>query len=326
MNRITNHRKTFLDILIELKENQITSIVPTFRPLVGYLYNDISVENLESQINILEELYRLGICYREIKVSTLQCETCLCNEFIPHLSCSLCSSTQIIKHTGIKHDICETTNFKDKYLRFNGDLICPKCNLKLNAVGVDYSVIETLYKCLRCKSFVSEGMWINRCRRCMNTTSKNSMQILELFGYVVDLDKVTEFIQSHDLLLYVDYALKDANIKSTLKHSIKGISKLDHTFSIVVSNNSSHNIVIDIINFENNSDMTKFNVLNFVTKCSDIKATQKILISIPSLNEELRTLCFNHGITVLLAKDKEEAVFELIKMISNVFMVNLHES
>ena len=73
MNRITNHRKTFLDILIELKENQITSIVPTFRPLVGYLYNDISVENLESQINILEELYRLGICYREIKVSTLQC-------------------------------------------------------------------------------------------------------------------------------------------------------------------------------------------------------------------------------------------------------------
>ena len=66
--------------------------------------------------------------------------------------------------------------------------------------------------------------------------------------------------------------------------------------------------------------------LNFVTKCSDIKATQKILISIPSLNEELRTLCFNHGITVLLAKDKEEAVFELIKMISNVFMVNLHES
>ena len=72
--------------------------------------------------------------------------------------------------------------------------------------------------------------------------------------------------------------------------------------------------------------MITFNVLNFVTKCSDIEASQKILISIPGLSEELRTLCFNNGITVLLAKDKEEAVFELMKMIGNVSMVNLHES
>ena len=61
----------------------------------------------------------------------------------------------------------------------------------------------------------------------MSTSSKNSIQLLELFGYIVNLDKVTEFIQSHDLLLYVDHALKDANIKSALKHSIKGIFKLD---------------------------------------------------------------------------------------------------
>ena len=165
MNRITNHRKTFLDILIELKEKQITSIVPTFRPLVGYLYNDIGLENLELQINILEELFRLGICYREIKVSIPKCETCHCNEFIPLISCSLCTSTQIIKNTGLKHDICGNTNFKDTYTRFNGDLICPQCNLKLNAVGVDYSVIETLYKCLQCKCLVSEGTWIYKCRR-----------------------------------------------------------------------------------------------------------------------------------------------------------------
>jgi Thaumarchaeal output domain 1 len=326
MNRITNHRKTFLDILVELKEKQITSIVPTFRPLVGYLYNDIAIENLELQINILEELFRLGMSYREIKVSILECETCHFNEFIPLLSCPLCSSTQIIKHTGLKHDICGNTNFKDKYTRFNGDLICPECNLKLNAVGVDYSLIETLYKCIRCKSFLSEGTWIYKCHRCMSTSSKNGIQLLELFGYIVDLDKVAEFIQSHDLLLYVDHALKDANIKSTLKHSIKGISKLDHSFSIVVSNNNSHNIVIDIINFENDPDMIKFDLLSFVTKCSDIEASQKILISIPSLDEEFRTLCFNNGITVLLAKDKEEVVFELIKMINNVFMVNLNES
>jgi hypothetical protein len=51
------------------------------------------------------------------------------------------------KEEALEHFDCGNIDFKTKFIKGEGSLVCPKCGKKLKVIGVDYRKIESWYRC-----------------------------------------------------------------------------------------------------------------------------------------------------------------------------------
>jgi hypothetical protein len=147
-----------------------------------------------------------------------------------------------------------------------------------------------------------------------------------LFNYFIDPIKLNEFIESNNFLISVNKELKKAGIHSEISSTIIGISKINHNFPMIIYNDRGNPItVIGIVDLGDDPNISEFTILTFIAKCLDIKITKKILVCIPSIREELKTLCFSHEIHVMEVEHKNKAL-ELVKSLNKLLVIKLNES
>jgi len=317
-------KKPFIQMLLEIENKKVTRFQPLFHPQNGYNYNDLKHYDLQDQIKLLNFAHKFGITFKEYCISVFKCSNCNYNEFDISLICTLCSSNKITKGIAIEHDKCGTIGFEHKYYKFNNKLQCPECNILINAVGVDYSIKGVYYECLECKSFLPNIDYKYKCFRCSKEHFKDDIEINELFSYTFDSIKLKKFLESNNSNLSISKELYRSSIKTDVLGTITGESGLQYTFPLIIYNyENSFSIVVDILNINDEADSGEAFVLSFIAKCSDLKISQKILISVPHLKKELKKLCANNGIQLIESISQDKAEVDLVNFVNNLFNLKI---
>jgi hypothetical protein len=325
--KMKTNDKEIINILQDIQNRKITKLDPSFVPTLGFSYPVIGhyISSLEEQISSLESCMKLGIFNKKSSISLLKCNSCNSLDFYNKFVCTLCKSSNIIRGITIGHDSCGNVDFDYKYMTLDGTLVCEKCNKKLKAIGVDYSKIGYFYKCLECSALLPDMDQHYLCLKCGTTSSssEDKLQILHLYSYTVDLQKVAEKLNEDNFMISVVGELDKLGIKSTLTEVIYGISGLQHNFTLVTYDMKDLPFVIvdELESQENNNTKREAEifVLSFITKCLDVKVPNKILLAIPSLKENLKELLRMNGIVLVEAETKDEAALDLAQIITEIY-------
>jgi hypothetical protein len=315
---LKNH-KELARILNGIKRNNTSQLEATFKPFLGFSYPQLQHWDLEKQILFLQACKEIGIVNGKPHTSVMKCSACNSHSFCTSFVCTLCRSSNIIRGTTIQHDSCGNIDFDYKYMTSEGILQCEKCNKKLKAIGLDYSRLGFFYKCLECKAMLPNIDQQFICLQCGKSSNQDELQILELYSYTINLQKLDELLHYDNFLLSIVDELDRIGIKSELLGSIVGTSKIRHNFALVAFNEKNIPIlVVDTIEPDNNNVQEMF-VLSFIAKCLDAKISNRILLAIPRLNENLRELINLNRIIVVEANKKDDAILELTQTIAEIY-------
>lgn len=324
-NPINNHE--LLKILNNIKDNNITIIEPLFNPDGGFSYPIMGQYSIEEQILFFESCLKIGIFIGKPSISLLSCRYCNSISFYIKFICTFCKSSNIIRAPSIEHDRCGNIDFEYKFISLDGKLICEKCNKQLKAIGVDYSKLGYFYKCLECKAMLSNTDQFYICLKCGRSSLYDELQILQLFTYTVNLQKLIEKLNADDFLFFVTEELDRIGIKSKQLDTIVGISKIPHIFPLVVYDDKKNPfVIVDTIQSENNNNNKNkkendenIKILSFIAKCLDVKVSNKIILAIPSLNKNLRELININKIILVESNTTDDALLELSRIITEIY-------
>jgi hypothetical protein len=122
-----------------------------------------------------------------------------------HLSyvdiCPSCSSIHI-KHTPSLHCFtCGHTSRKSDF-EVDGKLICPKCEMRLRHIGVDYDLPMAQYLCRKCHTSSMEARIVASCFDCKHVDDPDKLDVNEIFSYSLNSRglEALRYGQFHDSL------------------------------------------------------------------------------------------------------------------------------
>ena len=296
-----------------LRKNAKTSYDPSFIPGIGFCYKGLeSFGNLGEQVEFFRDLEKWGAVNsgKSLSLSVLKCSSCDFPYFCIKNVCTFCKSSSIVRGAAIEHDVCGNVDFDYKYKSINGKLMCDKCNKELKALGVDYSKTSPYYKCLQCNSAFPTIEEHNGCLQCGRFLTHDDMQILQLFTYKINSKKLFSIIDKNNFLDLLNVKLNDIGVNSSFPGTITGLSKIEHSFDLVVYDDKDNNTPLLVGDFLESSsldgDGTNANgekiallLLSFLGKCIDVKVRNKILISFSKLSDRLKVLADTHGINLV---------------------------
>ena len=117
-----------------------------------------------------------------------------------HLSyvdiCPSCSSIHI-KHTPSLH--CFTCGHASRKSDFevDGKLVCPKCEMRLRHIGVDYDLPMAQYLCRKCHSSSMEARIVASCFDCKHIDEPDKLDVNEIFSYSLNSRGLEALRQGH---------------------------------------------------------------------------------------------------------------------------------
>lgn len=317
-------KETVMKILNQIKEKRTTKFEPFFESLRGLSYLDTEDHyQLEDQIFCFEELEKRGIAYSRPSYSILKCPSCNFHNFCIRFRCVFCKSNNIVQGSAIEHDSCGNIDFDYKYHKADGTMICEKCDKPLKAVGVDYSKIAILYKCLDCKSMHPEIDQMYLCLKCTKFFIIDELSLKQMMIFYVDQNKLSDLHEDFTCLSGIASKLSEIHVKTSTPGYLLGTSKIRHEFGLVVYDNKDiPMLAADIIEqFQNDKD-TETKILSFVAKCTDVKISNKILVVIPALKENLKALAIAYGIIVVGSDTKENLISRVSTTINQIYNNN----
>jgi hypothetical protein len=292
---------------------------PSFHPGRGFFYPDIEFATLEEQTRFLESFERTGIVTRNPTISVMQCSFCNSHRFCSTFVCKLCRSPNILRGSAIAHEPCGNIDLSDKYRTEDGTLVCHKCNRNLKAIGVDYSTLDPIYRCLNCKTLLSDIGQFYKCLDCGKSSTLEEFRILLLNQYVFDIDKLSSIVNVDKSVLSVVKELEKIGINAVHHGAVMGASRIPHIFSLIAYAEKKEQpfLVADIIETDHRTD--EMRILSFIGKCVDSRIENKIIVAIPDFKENLRELINTNGIMLVESKAMEDITFKLVKAVEEKY-------
>jgi hypothetical protein len=331
---IESHDTSIRSILLQIKDRGISTIEPVFERNQGFGYPVLEEYDFIKQLSILDQMEREGFFLTaELFDSVLQCPNCSSTEFSLRLSCTVCKSTNVTRGSVIEHLSCGNIDFDDKFLdemdiNGNSQLACGKCGKRLKAIGVDYARPGVFYRCLSCKALLPEIENNYTCFRCAALWKKDQLKELRLMKYTVDLEKVSNYFVKHNFLPIVAEALRSRHgIVAQAPGKVKGLSKIEHSFDLLISDQTTGDpvLVADLVlnndaNYSNSHQPDGMHVLAFYAKCLDTSFSSKNIIKkilvVPSgLPDDAAGLASAYSILAVEPTDPENMVSFILEVL-----------
>lgn len=141
--------------------------------------SEIPVEKL---VSTLRNLAEIDIVEEEPSRSIIACPDCGSLTATLYIECPECESTQMNKEEALEHFDCGNIDFRTKFDKGEGRLVCPKCGKKLKVIGVDYRKIENWYRCSN-KHFFGQPNFKFVCSTCNGRFPLEEIRIDLLHNY-----------------------------------------------------------------------------------------------------------------------------------------------
>jgi len=315
------------DILLRIKNEQISKFEPIFEPTSGFRYSNLSEFDVKEQENIISWLLNEGFVSPELQDRFFQCKACKSAEFLIQASCVVCKSSNLVTGSVVEHLSCGNLDFDTNYVSKddNNAMICPKCRKRLRAIGVDYSRSGIFYKCLKCNAMTPECENKYMCFKCGTRAESTELGILELKTYNTNQSRVAQYFMENNYLPQVVERLRDVGISATSPGVVDGLSKIKHTFDLIISHHDSGEPILlaDILNSDDTHiESQGLQILAFYAKVMDANLSmttiiKKILISGFELGKNARNLADAYGITIIQStSDPHELTSKIIHILS----------
>jgi len=299
--------KLLIDAMSEGKKAELN---PVFDQVHGYRYTDVEeiVGDVGESLKILETLASRGILAKKLIGKHIVCPHCQSPNFTTHLLCPSCKSHNINKRTLLEHLNCGHIGTDDQYMK-EGRLLCPKCNLGLEKLDSDHRKVGVWFECLDCKKRSDEPFSTLWCRSCKERFSIRDAVLVDSYSYVLGKEAAVEAKRRISVFLPITSFLESAGYKLDTVGTVPGTSGTSHKFDIVGMKEGASRLVIDVV--ESETEVGEHPVIMMFAKIYDIGESQAILIALPSLSKPASQLAVQYKITVIEAKDAEEAVARL---------------
>jgi hypothetical protein len=308
-----------LRVLLEIKARHLNSIQPVFDDETGIYYESLKGFSQEDQVKVLELLAREKIAIPTQVASVLSCKSCASFRFHNNYVCNLCKSINLVRGKVIRHIPCNNTDFDYNFDSANG-LECKKCNKSLKAIGVDYMKQGTFFKCLDCNSLLPETQLRFTCARCGKHEEEDGLDLTKIFAYDLDQERLAAFCKESDYVMSIIDELSKAGVSAIYQGGVTGRSKVLHRFSLVIHPVSKQAVftrefaVVDFVSHHGDSNQA---VLAEITKFVDVASENKILVTIPKLNDDGRALATEYGIRLIESDTLLDARTRVVQFITN---------
>jgi hypothetical protein len=314
-------------ILAKISDKQIQRIEPSLEPSTGLVFKGFEDHDYNELSQMLDALEQDEVLTREPFDSFLKCRSCDSYCFSTQFVCTVCRSSNIMRGAVIEHLTCGNIDLEEKYSTNEGFLVCGKCSKRLNAIGVDYSRPGFFYRCQGCKATLPDAQVQYTCAECGNHSTMDQLPLQQLFAYTVDYEKISTLLKRSSILKSTVEILGQIGIKSVSPGEFSGLSKIKHSFELVVFNDEDIPILLaEVLGTEQGLKRPdEARVMAFHARCDDIsrrtrKTVTRTLIALPELKEEAGKLANTLGITIIQSDTKEQAISQVIQLILKAYV------
>lgn len=312
-----------MELFLYGKVTQITSSVNSTAP-EGYLFDGAPQLDWETKRSrkVLDSLVRRGFLKAELTDKLIVCLACGSANIKIKKLCPECMSMKLRKEGLIEHFSCGTIEKQTSFETRNEDLVCPKCNVKLHLIGVDYRILPPAYTCLSCKARNSKPLLVSKCSDCRATAELDEEPEVLLYKYTVNNElPIHEMEEIKPLDACIGF-FKSLGYAIVTPASVSGKSGTKHLFDILILGKvgwvmpypsvatSAHqkdngNTVIQVLKSSKPIDIEE--ITRIYGKINDIEWDSLIFV-IPGMTDNARKYAAAYNIKIIEGKTIKEAL------------------
>lgn len=160
---------------IQTSANQAGFIYPLLEPLVSG-----DSEKLQRLLQFLESEYLLDT---EVINRSHFCQFCDCAFLNFKECCPDCNSDDLSPKELIHHFNCAYVAPVEDFKKTDNRLVCPKCDKRLQHIGVDYDKPSTVYNCNQCQLNFQEPNVTSECFSCHRLSATSDLILRPIKAY-----------------------------------------------------------------------------------------------------------------------------------------------
>jgi hypothetical protein len=280
----------------------------------GYYYDELSSRgwNTSRQEVALDSLSRRGYLNPVPREKVLHCRDCGSANLEFRSECPNCNSVRLAREKVIEHFACGMVEKESAFKRASGDLICPKCNKKLELIGSDYRSLGWMYMCQDCGALNAEAMPKLRCSNCGLALSPEQENEIYLFAFSLNQDLLPKLREAVRPVEKIVRLFQRQGYTVFAPAFVRGKSGTQQTFDLLVlgtpfdtprssAGEQAHegeltqprNTVVDILTSDNQVSQQDLN--RVYLKIIDVNQIG-VVFAIPRLSESAKAFANSHDV------------------------------
>jgi hypothetical protein len=227
--------QNLMELFLYGKVTQITPVINVEKP-EGYSFAGVPQLDWETKRTrqALESLVRKRFLKAELIDKVIVCTSCNSANVRLKKLCPDCMSMKLRKEALIEHFSCGAVERQVAFEESNGDLICPKCKVKLQLIGSDYRVLPPAYVCLGCHVRSSEPLLVMKCGDCGATAPLDEEPEVFLYKYTANSELPTQQMQQMKPIEVCSGFFKSLGYTIVAPAFVSGRSGTQHLFDILI--------------------------------------------------------------------------------------------
>jgi len=289
----------FVDVIEPKIESNET---PTYSALSTL--GDADPKKVQSALN---DLVESGILQKDLYEKMIACPQChRTSNIFARVKCPKCDSFKVNINRLMQHADCGAIYRNEEYYGPSG-AICPKCGTKLSEES-QLKNVGVVFECESCKSIFSDPNRAFYCRNCASEFQLKNSELTDIYSYRLSQDVKSE---AKETLTVLEVADKIGKLGFTVSApgTMTGRSGVNHEFTLTCSKKDKQMAIDFASAAEKVSTKT---VLSSYAKFMDVPSATKMIVAIPTLEQQAKDLLNTNHIEHIETEDTN-AIVEKIK-------------
>jgi transcription elongation factor Elf1 len=297
-------------ILSKFLSGEISKLTPVYDSKYGYRYPPVEaiIGDPEETEKVLAYLYDIGILKRQVFDKMINCPQCNSANVSMRYCCPYCKSFNIKKSSLIEHIPCGYIDTEEHFKK--GDkLVCPRCHTELNKQDVNYRRAGVWCSCNDCGKSFDIPVPSHFCRVCDTIFTFDDAVYRDVYSYSLNEEIMKEVGAGYILVAPIQEFLQSRGFTVESPGFLKGKSGASHMFDVAASRGDIPRsvIVIDIATSKD-EPVSEQSIVSMFAKVFDVTPDKACLIAIPKMSENGGKLAELYNITLIEAKNQNEAI------------------
>jgi hypothetical protein len=314
-SQVVSQDTKVLNLIKDMMDGRIEEIRPTidFTRESGAVYPQVEAmlgKGTDDVIGILNRLVEENVFEARFYDRLIFCPSCNSMNLRPSQKCPKCGSGNIAKGRIIEHFACGKNGLEEEFT-VSGKYICPHCRKPLKFLGTDYRSLGVNYKCRSCGALSTEVTLKWQCMKCSSLLSDEEAKVQVINSYVLNEQSRNRLtFDTGYKSKFIDYLKRQGyevfeKVKvgsgsgSGVTHVLDMLARRDDGFILFI-------IGIGIAIGHDNEDVGLEEVFRFDNKVYDLGIHDKILLTVPGLNNEAKQFAQRQRIKSFNARELEE--------------------
>jgi transcription elongation factor Elf1 len=260
----------------------------------------------------LDELYEAGVLRRELYDRIIYCPSCGSPNVSTLYCCPYCRSIDIRRSSLVEHVECGYIDTEEKF-NAKGKLICPKCHKELIEPEIDYREAGVWCTCNKCGKSFDIPVPTHFCRECGERFPFEKALIEDAYAYSLNEEVVKSASLEWTVLAPIRSFMEERGFEVESPGFINGRSGVKHMFNIVAHGRGTKRkvIVVNVSISGSNQPVPSQSIIEMFAKTYDSAIDRAFFIAIPRTDPNGRKLAKLYKISLIEAKNPDEAIEKL---------------